>query len=75
MEHVLPMLVLVNVLVSGRSSREALQNVRAGASMPFRVWVGGLHCLLVFTLQAFPFLFGRFAIHLRQPLWHTPRLM
>jgi hypothetical protein len=69
------MLILVNVLVSGRSSREVPQNVRAGATLPFRVWVGGLYCPLVFTLQAFPLLFGGVAIHLRQSLWHTPHLM
>ena len=45
MDHVLPKLILVNVLVSGRSSREVLQNVRAMATMPFRVWVGCLHCV------------------------------
>jgi hypothetical protein len=72
MDHVFPKLILVNVLVSGRSSREVLQNVRAGATMAFRVGVGGLHCVLVFTLQAFPLPFGGFAIHLRQSLWHTP---
>jgi hypothetical protein len=74
MDHVLPKLILVNVLVSGRSSREVLQNVHAGATMPFRVWVGGLHCLLVFTPQAFPLPVVGFAIHRRQSLLHTPHL-
>jgi len=71
-DHMLPVLTVINILVSGRSSCEILQNFGSGATMSF--WVGklGLHCLLVTTLQAYPLLFGGLALHVRQLLWHTP---
>jgi hypothetical protein len=57
-DRVLPLLVLLNVLVSRRSGREFPQNVRARATVPLWIGVRCLHRLLVFALQAVPLLLG-----------------
>ena len=74
-DHMLPLLVLLDVLKPCRSGGEVPQNVRSGATTPLWVWVRGLHRLLVLALQAIPFLLRRFALHVRQPLWQMPCLM
>src|SRR5580704_8093812 len=65
-DHMVPLLILLNVLEPRGSGREVSQNSRAGAAMPFCVGVRGLHRRLVFALQSIPLVFRCFAFHVCQ---------
>lgn len=56
-DHMRPLCVFLDVLVSRRSAREVSQNVRSGATLPFWIGVRGLHRRLVLALQPIPLLF------------------
>jgi hypothetical protein len=71
MDHVLPVLVFVDVFMPGRSGREVLEDFHSGTALSVWIGEGCLHCLLVFALQAIPLLPRCFALHRRQSLWHT----
>lgn len=74
-DHMLPLLVLLDILMPSGPRRKILQNIGFGAPVPFWVGVRSLHSLLVFTLQAIPLLFRCFAVHVRQSLWHMSSRM
>ena len=71
LDHVLPVLVFVDVFMPGRSGREVLWDFHSGTALSVWIGEGGLHCLLVFALQAIPLLARCFGLHRRQSLWHT----
>ena len=75
LDHVLPLLVLLDILVSSGPRRKILEDIGFGAPAPFWVGVRSLHTHLVFTLQAIPLLFRCFAVHVRQSLWHMSSRM
>ena len=56
-DHMLPLFILLDVLVSRRSGRQIPQNIVSGATVPFWIGVRGLHRRLVFALQPIPLLF------------------
>jgi hypothetical protein len=56
-DHMLPLFILLDVLVSRRSGRQVPQNIVSGATVPFWIGVRGLHRRLVFALQPNPLLF------------------
>src|SRR6516164_8533658 len=60
MGHMLPMLVLFDIFMSSGSGCHVPQNVRSGATLPFRIGVRSLHRLLVLALHAIPLLSWRF---------------
>jgi len=63
---VFPVLIAVNLLVSGGSSRKVLHNLGSGTTMAFWVGVRGLYRFLVLALEAFPLLLRSFALHVRE---------
>ncbi len=62
-DHMLPLLILLDVLELRRSNCEAAENFRFRATAPFGVGVGILYPFLILPLQAIPPILRRFSIH------------
>jgi hypothetical protein len=56
-DHMLPLAVFFDILVSSGPRRKILEDIGFGAPAPFWVGVRSLHSLVVFALQAIPLLF------------------
>jgi hypothetical protein len=74
-DHVLPLLLSLDILVSRGPRREILKAIGFRTTAPFGVGIRGLHSLLIIPLQAIPMIFRRFSIHVRKLLWHRPSRM